>query len=420
MPFQFLHAADLHLDSPLSGLAHYEGLPADGIRNASRLALDRLVAFAVESAVRFVILAGDIYDGSWRDASTGLFFANRMAKLRQAGIPVYLIQGNHDAESHIARSIRLPENVCSFPSRKPATVELPDLPVAIHGQSFLNRATDVNLAAQYPPHVAGRFNIGILHTSLSGFEGHNPYAPCSLDDLAAKGYDYWALGHVHTRQVLNRNPYVVYPGNLQGRHIRETGAKGAYLVTVDESLRIADFSFEAFDSFRWHRLDVDLTACPNLPEMHARIEQSLRALASTDESDSETRFVVRLKLAGTSPLHATLFATTDWKDDLRALVTDVGAERMWLEKIEVDTAPVARAVDLTGPMAELTEAIQRAANDPDIASKAELQSLLQKLPDDVRKEVDEWLDPAAPRYRKLLGEVESLLLSRLTSQGGAE
>ncbi|WP_321471983.1 DNA repair exonuclease [uncultured Paludibaculum sp.] len=416
--FQFLHAADLHLDSPLTGLARYEGLPADEIRNASRLALDRLVNCAVERGVRFVILAGDIYDGSWRDAATGLYFASRMARLRQAGILVYLIQGNHDAESVMAKSIRLPENVHVFSGRRAGSAEVPDVAAVVHGRSFATRATETNLAVQYPARVEGRFNIGVLHTSLSGFEGHDSYAPCSLDDLASKGYDYWALGHVHNGQILSRAPYVVYPGNLQGRNIRETGPKGAYLVTVDDGLRVEDCGFVALGSFQWRRLDVDLSGCASVKEMHARWEDAFRELRSAEPDDSP--LIVRVRLTGATALQAMLQGQTDWKLDLRALATDVGAEQLWLEKIELDLAPVSAPLDLTGPMSELTEAIQRAASDPEIAAKADLQPLLQKLPDDVRGEVAEWLRTDGPRYRRLLEEVESMLLTRLAGQGGAQ
>lgn len=416
--FQFLHAADLHLDSPLTGLARYEGLPAEEIRNASRLALARLVDCALERRVRFVVLAGDIYDGSWRDAATGLFFAGQMARLRRAGIPVYLIQGNHDAESVMAKSIRLPDNVHSFSGRKAGSAEVPDVPAVVHGQSFVNRATESNLAAQYPARVEGRFNIGVLHTSLSGFEGHAPYAPCSLDDLAAKGYDYWALGHVHNTQILCRDPYVVFPGNLQGRNIRETGPKGAYLVSVDDGLRVEDCAFVPLGSFQWQRVEVDLTGCDSLAELHRRFEAGLRAVAESGEDDSQV--IVRVRFTGATALYATLPGQSDWKNDLRALTTDVSAGQMWLEKIELDLMPAGQPVDLTGPMAELTEALQRAAADPDIAAKADLQSLLQKLPDEVRGEVAGWLDPAGPRYGKLLEEVESMLLQKLTGQGGAQ
>ncbi len=416
--FQFLHAADLHLDSPLTGLARYEGLPAQEIRNASRQALVRLVGCAVERQVRFVILAGDIYDGSWRDAATGLFFAGQMARLRQAGIPVYLIQGNHDAESVMAKSIRLPDNVHSFSGRKAGSVEVPDVPVVVHGQSFVNRATEANLAAQFPARVNGRFNIGVLHTSLSGFEGHAPYAPCSLDDLAAKGYDYWALGHVHNTQILSRDPYVVFPGNLQGRNIRETGPKGAYVVSVDDGLRVEECAFVAMGSFQWQRVELDLTGCGDVAELHRRFEAVLRAVAESGGDDSQV--IVRVRFTGATALHATLPGQSDWKNDLRALTTDVSSGRMWLEKIELDLVPEGRTVDLTGPMAELTEALQRAAVDPEIAARADLQPLLQKLPDDIRGEVSGWLDPAGPRYRRLLDEVESMLLLKLTGQGGAE
>ncbi|QOY90621.1 metallophosphoesterase family protein [Paludibaculum fermentans] len=416
--FQFLHAADLHLDSPLTGLARYEGLPAEEIRNASRQALVRLVECAVERRVRFVILAGDIYDGSWRDAATGLFFAGQMARLRQAGIPVYLIQGNHDAESVMAKSIRLPDNVHAFSGRKAGSVEVPDVPVVVHGQSFVNRATEANLAAQYPARVEGRFNIGVLHTSLSGFEGHAPYAPCSLDDLAAKGYDYWALGHVHNAQILSRNPHVVFPGNLQGRNIRETGPKGAFVVSVDDGLRVEECAFVAMGSFQWQRVEVDLAGCGDVAELHRRFEAGLRAVAEAGGDDSQV--IVRVRFTGATALHATLPGQSDWKNDLRALTTDVSSGRMWLEKIELDLVPEGRTVDLTGPMAELTEALQRAAVDPEIAAKADLQPMLQKLPDDIRGEVSGWLDPAGPRYRRLLDEVESMLVLKLTGQGGAE
>ncbi|MGC4056230.1 MAG: DNA repair exonuclease [Paludibaculum sp.] len=328
--FQFLHAADLHLDSPLTGLARYEGLPAGEIRNASRLALARLVDCAVERRVGFVILAGDIYDGSWRDAATGLYFAGQMARLRQAGIAVYLIQGNHDAESVMAKSIRLPENVHTFTGRKATSIEVPGVPVVVHGQSFVTRATEANLAVQYPARVEGRFNIGVLHTSLSGFEGHAPYAPCSLDDLSAKGYDYWALGHVHNTRILCRDPYVVFPGNLQGRNIRETGPKGAFVVSVDDGLRVEDCSFVALSSFQWRVAEVDLTGCENLTGLHRRVEAELRLILGSTGDDSQ--LVVRLRLMGPTVLSTTLPGQSDWRNDLRALTTDVSAGRMWLRE----------------------------------------------------------------------------------------
>ena len=160
----FLHAADLHLDSPLRKLERYEGAPAETLRSATRGALDNLVALALDRAVDFVLIAGDIYDGSWRDYNTGLFFASRMSRLGEADIPVFLIAGNHDAASRMTRSLRLPENVHQFPVDRPDTVRLDRLGVAIHGQGFASPAVKENLAAAYPPAVPGYVNIGLLHT----------------------------------------------------------------------------------------------------------------------------------------------------------------------------------------------------------------------------------------------------------------
>src|SRR5208283_1107022 len=121
----------------------------------------------------------------------------------------------------------------------PETVILGDLGIAIHGQSFATAAVTKDLASSYPAARHGLFNIGMLHTSLNGREGHENYAPCTLDTLKAKGYDYWALGHVHKREVPGENPWIVFPGNTQGRHIREAGPKGCTLVGVEDGAVIS-------------------------------------------------------------------------------------------------------------------------------------------------------------------------------------
>ncbi|TGG78310.1 MAG: DNA repair exonuclease, partial [Aphanocapsa feldmannii 288cV] len=148
-----------------------------------------------------LIIAGDLYDGPWRDCNTGLFFAKQMGRLKQAGIPVFVLHGNHDAESQIARQLKLPlpDNVQVFDAQKAQTFQLDKLNVALHGQSFREKAVTDNLVPDYPTPVQDAFNIGVLHTALDGMSDHAKYAPCSLPELVAKGYDYWALGHVHQR-----------------------------------------------------------------------------------------------------------------------------------------------------------------------------------------------------------------------------
>ena len=240
--FKFIHAADIHLDSPLRGLEQYEGAPVQEIRDAARRALANLVDLAIDQEVAFVLIAGDLYDGDWRDYNTGLYFVDQVRRLREANIPLYLISGNHDAANRMTRTLRMPDNVTFFSADAPETALIPELDVAIHGQSFATAAVYEDLSEGYPVAKSGYFNVGVLHTCASGREGHDRYAPCSLEGLKAKGYDYWALGHIHIREILSEQPIIAFSGNIQGRHIKETGAKGCLLVTVndDQSMQ-ADF-----------------------------------------------------------------------------------------------------------------------------------------------------------------------------------
>jgi len=183
MKFKFIAAADIHIDSPLQGLSRYEGAPLDVLRGAAREAFTNLVSLAIEEKVAFVLLSGDLYDGEWKDYHTGLFLSQQLSRLREAEIKVCIIYGNHDAESRITKSLRLPDNVRVLSTKSPVTVSLEEVGVAIHGQGFAKRDVTENLAEQYPEAIKGLFNIGMLHTALSGAEGHEPYAPCNLGTL---------------------------------------------------------------------------------------------------------------------------------------------------------------------------------------------------------------------------------------------
>ena len=254
--FSFLHAADIHLDSPLKGLEEYQDAPLEQIRIAARRAFDNLVDLAVEEKVAFVLLAGDLYDGDWKDYNTGIYFLSRMGRLQDAGIRVFMVSGNHDAASQITRSLRLPGNVTLFPYRHAGTHILDDYGVALYGQSFSDRSVTADLTGNYPQGNPAFFNIGLLHTSLNGRTGHEPYAPCTLDALRSKGYQYWALGHVHQREEVSSDPWVVFPGTIQGRHIRETGSKGCTLVRVQDE-RVVSVEHRELDVLRWVLCRVD-------------------------------------------------------------------------------------------------------------------------------------------------------------------
>ena len=254
---KFVHAADLHLDSPLRGLARYPGAPVEEMRMASRRAFENLVELCVLEGAKLLVLAGDLYDGDWRDYSTGLFFTAQLSKLREAGVQVVLVRGNHDAASQITRHLRLPDNTRELSMQAAESVCFDELGIAVHGQSFATRAVTENLAEAYPERIPGLLNLGLLHTSVNGRPGHEPYAPCSLEQLKNKGYDYWALGHVHAREVLCQAPWVVFSGNLQGRHARETGEKGATLVHYDAT-GITRVEHRPLDVVRYASVHIDV------------------------------------------------------------------------------------------------------------------------------------------------------------------
>src|SRR5580698_1939089 len=255
--FRFIHCADLHIDSPLRGLEADPDAPVARIRAATRDAFTALVDYALAERVDFIVAAGDLYDGEWQDWRTGQFLARQVARLSDANIPFIAIRGNHDAQSVISRELRLREPARELSARRPETVPLEHLGVAIHGQSFANAAVRDDLRKAYPPPVPGMFNIGLLNTNVDGRPGHENYAPSALTDLRAHGYQYWALGHVHTRAELADDPWVIYPGNVQGRSVRETGPRGAYLVAVAENKVVSPPEFLPFDTVRWEVLTVD-------------------------------------------------------------------------------------------------------------------------------------------------------------------
>ena len=419
-PFRFLHAADIHLDSPLIGLSGVEGRVAERIRTAPRAAFELLVEKAIEEEVDSLVIAGDLYDGTWRDYKTGLFFAEQMGRLNQARIPVFLLHGNHDAQSQITRPLVLPDNVNVFGIRKAETFQIEELSVALHGQSFRQAATTDNLVPGYPSPIDGAFNIGVLHTALGGMGEHANYAPCSLAELVAKGYDYWALGHVHQGQVLHEQPHVVFPGNLQGRHVRETGPKGAYLVTVDHG-EVTDLTALEMDVVRWSVLDVDVIPAGGIDDI---VDLIRRAVAQGAEEAAGRLLACRILLQGRTELHNRL--VTDAEEltaEARSVALGLGEEVAWVEQVAVRTTPVADAALLEAredTLGDLQRMLQDAGADKELLTQLQedIGKLGRRLPHDLTENAkDEVLAAAiAGDFSGLIEQVTPYLNARLMAE----
>jgi exonuclease SbcD len=413
---KFVHAADLHLDSPMKGLSTYAGAPVEAMRGATRQAFESLVALCVDEDADLLVIAGDVYDGDWKDFSTGLYLRAQLARLRDEGTEVVLIRGNHDAASVITRNLKLP-GVHVLSHSKPESVVLEDIGTVVHGQSFATRAVTENLAAGYPEPLADLVNIGLLHTCLSGFAEHENYAPCRLEELIAHGYDYWALGHVHEHAVLHVDPHVVFAGNIQGRQMRECGPKGVTVVdVVDDEITL---SHRALDHVRWTRVNVNVGGVSDDIEVLERVEDALKAEI---EAANGRLLAARIQIGGVTSAHGLLVRERERLDsELRGLATDLGVEQLWLERIDWQTEAPRSSTVSDDAVGEALKVLRSVNDDPQIlATLADgLRPLALKLPAEVKTGPD-GIDPLDPDMLKsVLADVQRTLPSLLIGRKAA-
>ncbi len=414
MPFRFVHTADIHLDSPLKSLALRHQALADLIGTASRVVFRRIIDLCLDEAVDALIIAGDLYDGSQTSMKTARFLVQQFVRLHEAGIAVYLIRGNHDAESRITRELVFPDTVKVFGTRAEVLmIEKAALRIAIHGISFANRHAPDSLLDRFKPAVSGAVNIGILHTSLAGPSGHDRYAPCSVADLQATGFDYWALGHIHLRAAYPGRTIIVMPGSPQGRDIGEAGAKSVTLVTVadDGSLSLEP---RPMAIARFERLAVDLSGVAEWREVAARLETALRHARA---SMAEEQLVLRPVLHGDTALAWQILRDLDLlTEQAVALSETIGS--VWIDKVETLCAAAIAAIG-GGAVAELAEMVGSAASNPAVMAAVDEAAarVLHALPKDLRDLLG--ADPASQSARviALLHQGSAEVMAQLAGAG---
>ncbi|MEK6259497.1 MAG: DNA repair exonuclease [Planctomycetota bacterium] len=426
---RFIHAADIHLDSPLRGLEAYPGAPAERLRIATRQAFDRVVDLCLEERVDFLIVAGDLFDTEVKDFHSALAAAEQLRRLYKASIPVYLILGNHDSLEEATRHVPWPANVTLFDHKRPQTVRHPTLPVALHGMSYPKREVTENLVPGYPAPIAGCFNIGLLHTNVGGGDVHLNYAPCSLEELVAKGYEYWALGHVHGFKILNKWPHVIYSGNTQGRSVSEIGSKGCLLVTVDERANggeVREVEFRETDLVRWFCETIPLQ--PNDDE-DALLDATRNRLREIVSAADGRLAAVRLEFTGHCAVHAQLAKDASRQQlvaNLRALASDFGDD-VWIEKIKfhtqspLDLDALRERQDLIGQL--LRDIGSLARNPQSLRELSETKDLAAKAAAELTQAADgdDLFDLNDPdRQVGWLRDAEALLLSHLVQESGSQ
>ena len=375
---RILHTADVHLDSPLKSLAMRDAELRDQVRTASRAAFVRLVDYAIAEGVAALLIAGDLFDGNERSARTAAFLTLQLERLRERDIRVFYIKGNHDAENPLTGELDLPGNVHVFDGRG-GKVQLAEN-VWIHGVSFASRHAPDSLLAKFHAPVGGAINIAMLHTSLAGAEGHDLYAPCAVSDLAVAGFDYWALGHVHRRQVHSQSPWIVMPGMPQGRDIGEAGPKSATLLTIGDTVDIAEVPTSVVEFLD---VRIDVTDAKSDDALRDLMRRRLRALARDLVSDSA---VVRLHVSGRTARRWQILRDQDvWAETASEYARETG--RLWLDKIVFALSDGAEpGQSATDELAAIMATIRGEIGFSE-SCRAELEELLKELPPQRRAEL---------------------------------
>lgn len=371
-----LHTADVHLDSPLKSLAMKDEDLQATVKTATRAAFTKIVDTALFEEVSALLISGDLFDGAERSAKTAAFLTTQLDRLQVAGIPVFYIKGNHDAENPITGEVSLPENVHVFDGRG-GKHQIENSAVWIHGISFSGRHAPESLLPKFGAPEPDAINIAMLHTSLAGSQGHDPYAPCSVPELTAMGFDYWALGHVHKRQVHSEAPWIVMPGIPQGRDIGEAGPKSATLITIDgKDITVSEVPTSAAE-FIEVRVGVD--GIESDEELRHRIRTILLETAQGLLSDAG---LVRLIMEGKTTQKWQILRDQDsWCEVVAELARSTGA--LWVERtmFELVTATEGATAD-TSAVTELGRLMDEIQSEPAFASelRASLEAVLAEIP----------------------------------------
>src|SRR5215471_16189483 len=391
---RFVHAADLHLDSPFRGVGDVAPELRKQLQGATLRAFERIVDHTISSKADFLILAGDLYDSRDRSLRALLAFRRQMERLAERDISVYIVHGNHDPLNGWGSEFQLPPNVTTFSGRTDTEpfIRRGKEVASITGVSYTRERVMENLASHFKAAGDSPYSVAVLHTNVGGQTGHADYAPTTVEELSAAGFDYWALGHVHTRSVLATEPaMIVYPGNSQGRHAREDGPRGCYQVDVDTHGR-AHLQFVETSVVRWAHLEVSISGRSRLSSLiDAMLEKGRE---TSKEFDGPT--VVRCTIRGCGSLHRDLHRDGIEQDLREELNTVIPTESVRIATgPELDLETLARTETVVSDFVNLAK---RAADDPELRRRLaeSLAPLFRRKelapPDDAR--LKEWIERA--------------------------
>lgn len=418
-PLRFVHTADLHLGSRVTNLSGLDQSASMDLLNSTYRAWKEIIDLCIRESVDFLLVAGDVHDSADQNIRAQLQFVEGLKRLGEKGIAVYIVRGNHDPDNAWSNSITMPDNAHIFSSKGPELIIHRDREgrplAAIVGMSFATAHVRDNLAERFPDRDnEWPYTIGLLHCNVGGAQGHEPYAPCSIEDLRRCGYDYWALGHIHQPTVLEVGPpYIAYSGNPQGRDMGETGERGCLLVTVDSDS--AEVQSIGTAQHRWEEIELDVSGSEDWGDL----EEYVRAELSAITEAAGTPIIGRLVLTGSTMLHRELTFKDRAATIQERLLEDPldGRYLFYPERIACRTMPV---IDRDAVLARddiLGEVCRQ--SDRALSGESVRDRLAEGMNDlFVRSTARSYLDePDDDEIDAIIREAEALLLSHLSKEG---
>ncbi|KRT66805.1 MAG: phosphoesterase [Candidatus Dadabacteria bacterium CSP1-2] len=382
--FSFVHCADLHLDSPFEGVHSVAPEIAAVLRDATFKAFNNVIDIAIQRSANFLIVAGDVYDGADRSLRAQLQFRDALRRAVDSEMQCFVTYGNHDPLSGWEAGLKVPIGVHYFSGDKVERIAAKrgsEVLAYIYGISYPIPQVKENLASRFRSEPSDPFSIGVLHCNVGGDPNHDNYAPCTIDDLVVCGMNYWALGHIHSRKVLRESdPCVIYPGNTQGRSVRELGERGCYLVRVYPGGHIIP-EFISTDLVRWFVEEVDIAELSAIEELLQKLEATREEVRSQAKTHGA---VLRLRLTGRGDLHAKL-RNVNPDGDLAKPLRESEVARddfVWVESVQDMTRPAIdvdqrrKVQDFVGDFLRAAENL-RMEND----TRAALHDLITKRPE---------------------------------------
>ncbi len=318
---KFIHCADLHLDSPFQGLTTKEPSLADRFKHSTNEAFVKIIDLCLAEKVDFLTIGGDTFDGADRSLCAQILLRDQFERLHKANIPVIIVAGNHDPLSDWLTEIKYPKNVHLLAGNKVEHVPIEKngkVITTIFGISYKAREVTENLSIKFQATGKDTVSIGLLHANVGSRKEHAVYAPCTINDLKAANMDIWLLGHIHTPEVLCDDPLILYPGNIQGRHINENGPRGCYIIKIDSSSKTSH-EFRPVQNILWKQEVINIENIMSAIELADLLSDKCEEELSKLTND-EKGIVIRWKLTGSSLLYNELTMTDKIEETIEILV----------------------------------------------------------------------------------------------------